>query len=135
MSTYVREKVLRIPYDKTGLQHRFRDPDEASDYFEENFPNLFDYAKVGKFQFAPTDSQFIDFVLDYEYDADGEYGKIRELYQSEYNKAARVFAQIMPEAEFSAIRLVEFCWYNCCEAPDYYDYEDDDFYEEITLEA
>jgi hypothetical protein len=40
----------------------------------------------------------------------------------------------MPDAEFSAIRLVEFCWYNCCEAPDYYDYDEDDFYEELILE-
>lgn len=132
MSTYVREKVLRIPYEKTGFQHRFSDPDEARDYLEENFAELFDYAEVGKFQFAPTESQFIDFVVEYEYDANGEFGKVRELYQSEYNKYSRVFAQIMPDAEFSAIRVVEFCWYNCCEAPDYYDYEKDDFYNEIT---
>ena len=37
MSTYVREKVLRIPYEKTGLQHRFVDPDDAREYFEKNF--------------------------------------------------------------------------------------------------
>ena len=65
MSTYVREKVLRIPYEKTGLQHRFADPDEAREYFEKNFAELFDYSAVGKFQFAPTESVFIDYVVDY----------------------------------------------------------------------
>jgi hypothetical protein len=29
------------------------------------------------------------------------------------------------------VRLVEFCWYNCSEAPDYYDEENDDFYKEV----
>lgn len=131
MSTYVREKVLRIPYEKTGLQKRFANCGEARDFLEENHADLFDYATVGKFQFAPTESDFIDYVIDYEYDAYGEFGKVRELYSSEFNKYARIFAQIMPDAEFSAIRLVEFCWYNGCEAPDYYNAEDDDFYNEI----
>ena len=131
MSTYVREKVLRIPYEKTGLPHRFADPDDAREYFEKNFAELFGYSTIGKFQFAPTESVFIDYVVDYEYDADGEFGKVRELYQSEFNKFARIFAEVMPEAEFSAIRVVEFSWYNCCEAPDYYNYDDDSFYDEI----
>ena len=133
MSTYVREKVLRIPYEKTGLQYRFTDPEAARDYFEDNFAELFDYGTVGKFQFAPTESEFIDYVVDYEYDAQGEFGKVRELYQSEFNKAARLFAQIMPDAEFSAIRLVEFSWYNCSEAPDYYSQKKDKFYNEIEF--
>ena len=36
MSTYVREKVLRIPYEKTGWQHRFKDVDAAREYCEQN---------------------------------------------------------------------------------------------------
>lgn len=135
MSTYVREKVLRIPYEKTGWQHRFEDVDAAREYCEQNFKSLFEYGKVGKFQFAPTESPFIDFVIEREYDAsDGEWGKVRELYQTEFNIFARLFAQIMPAAEFSAIRVVEFCWYNCSEADDYYEYSEDPFYKEITYE-
>ena len=37
MSTYVREKVLRIPYEKTSWQYRFKDPEAARDYCDENF--------------------------------------------------------------------------------------------------
>lgn len=29
------------------------------------------------------------------------------------------------------IPIVEFCWYNGCEAPDYYDDTKDSFYEKI----
>lgn len=135
MSTYVREKVLRIPYEKTGWQQRFKDVDAAREYCEQNFKSLFEYGKVGKFQFAPTESTFIDFVIEREYDAnDGEWGRVRELYQTELNIFARLFAQIMPAAEFSAIRVVEFCWYNCSEADDYYEYSEDPFYKEITYE-
>ena len=128
-----REKVLRIPYEKTGWQHRFEDVDAAMEYCEQNFKSLFEYGKVGKFQFAPTENTFIDFVIEREYDAaDGEWGKVRELYQTEFNIFARLFAQIMPAAEFSAIRVVEFCWYNSSEADDYYEYSEDPFYKEIT---
>lgn len=134
MSTYVREKVLRIPYENTGWQLRFKDPEAAREYCEENFCEFFGHGKVGKFQFSPTERTFIDFVVEREYDADaGEWGKVRELYQTEFNTFARVFAQIMPAAEFSAIRVVEFCWYNCTEADDYYEYTTDSFYKEITI--
>ena len=136
MSTFVREKVLRIPYEKTGWQHRFEDVEAARDYCEKNLKEFFDFSKkTKKFQFAPTDSSFIDYVIEHEYDADdGEWGKVRELYQTEFNTFARLFAQIMPDAEFSAIRVVEYCWYNCTEAEDYYEYKDDPFYKEITYE-
>ena len=47
MSTYVREKVLRIPFEKMGFN-----PDEYDDVgmeLEEQFAGLFDYGKIGKF--------------------------------------------------------------------------------------
>lgn len=122
MSTYVREKVLRIPMD--------------CDYYgmeeiEERNSDLFSYATVGKFQIAPTDSNFIDYVLDKEWDADGEWGKTRALYAREQDKYRPIWQQILPDIDMSKVRLVEFCWYNGCEAPDYYDDAKDSFYDEI----
>lgn len=29
------------------------------------------------------------------------------------------------------VRLVEYCWYNCSEAPDYYLEQDDEFYADV----
>ena len=129
MSTYVREKVLRIPFEKMGLN-----PDEYDDVgmeLEEQFAGLFDYGKVGKFQFAPTDTWYIDYVLDYEWDADGEYGKTRALTEREKDAFDSVFRNIYHDVNMDDVRLAEFCWYNSTEAPDYYDKENDSFYDEV----
>jgi hypothetical protein len=140
MSTYVREKVLRIPMEKVDLSYlenviksKFADydGDDFSFYIERAMPELFDYSTVGKFQIAPTCEPFIDFMLDYEYDADGEYGKTRALSDNEKQKYLSVFQQIDPNINMSWVRLVEYCWYNCCEAPDYYDHMNDPFYDEV----
>lgn len=136
MSDYVKHKVLRIPFDNANYSEFDNDFERVRDYFEDEYPDLFDYSTPGKFQFAPTEGEYIDYVVEVDRDAyDGEYGKIRDLYPSEKEKAYKLFEQVMPNADMSAIRVVEYCWYNCCEAPDYYDYSDDDFYKELNLEG
>jgi hypothetical protein len=141
MSTYVREKVLRIPRYKLDFAHivrkleeKFPGEDVMDDlgyYIEDTLPDLFDYGTIGKFQLSPTYEPFIDYVLDYEYDADGEYGKTRALTENEKEKYLPVFRKIDPEINMDFVRLVEFCWYNGCEAPDYYDEAKDDFFDEV----
>ena len=133
MSTYVREKVLRIPVKYTGLVEKYGSEENVYDNLSKDFPDLVDYGEVGKFQLSPTDTPFLDFVLDYDGDADGEFGKIRDLYESERNKYADMFKKIAPDCDMSKVRLVEFCWYNCSEAPDYYDNspEADPFFSEV----
>ena len=141
MSTYVREKVLRIPMERIDTSYieniiaeKYPNEDCKDDfswYLESVFPDVFDYATVGKFQIAPTESSFFDYVLEYEWDADGEYGKTRALYESEKAKYLPVFQKIDPNVDMDFVRLVEFCWYNCCEADDYYDDVNDSFYDEV----
>ena len=139
MSTYVREKVLRIPMDKldiTNIREKCKELDEDyyddfTWYLEKVFPDLFDYATIGMFKVAPTEEQYFDYVLDYEYDAYGEYGKTRALYDSEKEKYLPKFQQIDPNINMDHVRLVEFCWYNGTDAPDYYNDKHDDFYDEV----
>lgn len=131
MSTYVREKVLRIPLDKLNLSFTDDEMDDLGWAIEERFPDIFEYAEVGKFQCSPTEEPFIDFVLDYEYDADGEYGKTRALTEREKEKYLPMFQKIDPDVNMDFVRLVEFCWYNGCEAPGYYDEVNDSFYDEV----
>lgn len=141
MSTYVREKVLRIPRYRMNFAHIVRKleekfpgedvMDDLTYYLEETFPDLFDYGTVKKFQMSPTVEPFIDYVIDYEWDADGEYGKTRALYDSEKTKYTPVFQKIDPNINMDYVRLVEFCWYNGSEAPDYYDDTNDSFYDEV----
>lgn len=141
MSNYVREKVLRIPMERIDLSYikniisqKYPDENHEDDfswYLESALPDVFDYATVGKFQIAPTEENYIDYVLEYEWDADGEYGKTRALTENEKAKYLSTFQKIDPDINMSYVRLVEFCWYNCCEAPDYYDDTRDSFYDEV----
>ena len=131
MSDYVREKVLRIPLERLNLVFTEDEMDDLSWSIEKRFPDIFDYAEAGKFQLAPTYSQFVDYVLEHEYGADGEYGKTRALTDREKEKYRPVFQRINPDVNMDFVRLVEFCWYNCCEAPDYYDETKDRFYDEV----
>ena len=110
-------------------------PDDVMDdlgcYLENVLPDLFGYGDKNKFQMSPTREPFIDYVLEYEYDCDGDYGKVRDLYDSEKEKFRPVFQKIDPDINMDYVRLVEFCWYNGCEAPDYYDPQEDPFYKEL----
>lgn len=131
MSDYVREKVLRIPIEKLNLTFSEEEMDDLGWSIEKRFPDIFGYADIGKFQLAPTYECFIDFVIDYEYGACGEYGNTRALTEREKEKYLPMFQKIDPTVNMDFVRLVEFCWYNCGEAPDYYDETKDDFYEEV----
>ena len=138
MSCYVREKVLRIPFDKLN-----------KDWFNENFdlsdPDwrcalefnpLFDHFTKDKnyFQASPTRTFFIDYVLDRNDDVpDGDWGKTRALTENEQSKYLPVFLKIDPYINMRNVRLVEYSWYNCSEAPDYYNETTyhDSFYDEV----
>lgn len=121
MSDYCREKVLRYPVNE--------DPWEI----EDKYSNLFTtYKGLPSFQVAPTDSNFIDYVLESDYGCSyGDWGKNRALSDNEKDKYKKVFEQIFPDIDMNKVRLVEYCWYNCSEAPDYYDKESDDFSKEV----
>lgn len=141
MSTYVREKVLRIPQDKINLENIINElerkysnenvRDDLSFFLEAAMPDMFGYGDKDKFQMSPTCEPFVDYVLEYEYDCDGDYGKVRELYESEKEKFRPVFQKIDPDINMDYVRVVEFCWYNGCEAPNYYDPQEDPFYKEL----
>ena len=134
MSCYCKMKVLRIPYEPPEWRWRNFDPQEDScEYVEKHFSeDVFDpYGrKLHTFRFAPTEREFVDYLLEYDGDSDGEYGKVRELYDSEKDKYRNIFQQLGP-IDMDKVRLVEFCWYNATEAPDYYDIESDPFYDPV----
>lgn len=141
MSDYVREKVLRVPmehinknYIEDVIAQKYPNEDHEDDfswYLESAMPDVFDYATVGKFQIAPTERPFLDYVLDYEYGVEGDFGRTRALTENEKAKYLPVFQRIDPDINMDFVRLVEFCWYNGCEADDYYDNTGDAFYDEV----
>ena len=141
MSTYVRHKVLRIPMDKvnfefvtTKIKEKFPDvdiDDDFSYYLEATLPELFSYSTIGKFQTSPTITPYLDYMIDKEYDSEGEWGKTRALYESEKTKYLPVFQQVVPDIDMNLVRLVEYSWYNGSEAEDYYGETEDPFYKEV----
>ena len=134
MSCYCKMKVLRIPYEPQAWGWENLDPGEDSwEYVEKHFSeDVFDpyRRKLHTFTFAPTESPFVDYMLEYDGDSDGKYGKVRELYNSEEDRYRDIFQQL-GTIDMDKVRLVEFCWYNATEAPDYYDIESDPFYDPV----
>lgn len=136
MSDYHREKVLRIPFEDVGLNPA--DYDDVGYDLWEKFGDIFYWSnpRVGKFDVAPTVEWFIDFVLEENYgDECGDWGKVRALTEAEQSKYLPVFQKLYPSVDMSKVHLVEFCWYNCSEAPGYYDMDNgkDPFYNELPL--
>ena len=136
MSDYHREKVLRIPMEDMGINPK--DYDDISYDLWEKFGDIFYWGspRVGKFEVAPTSEWFIDFVLEENYgDECGDWGKVRLLTEVEQAKYLPVFQKLYPEVDMNKVHLVEFCWYNCSEAPGYYsmDKDEDPFYKEVPF--
>lgn len=137
MSDYHREKVLRIPMEDMGINPKDYD-DLGYDLWQKFGDDVFYWggSSIGKFDVAPTRGWFLDFVLESDYGHEcGEWGKVRALTVPEKTKFTDVFRKIYPDVDMNKVHLVEFCWYNGCEAPDYYsmDKGKDPFYEEVPF--
>jgi len=89
---------------------------------EERFPELFS-GRTNCFVVAPTEGNFIDYVL-YDELSSGEFGVARYLSEKELERFLPLFKQINENVTKDDLRFVHFCWYNCSEAPDYFEVED-----------
>lgn len=145
MSDYERQKVVRYKLTEEDLKHfEAKNGYELRDKFEQ-FLDSWAAKGKGYFVHAITESpNFLDFVLIDE-DGYGDYGKTRKLSENELNKYYLILARQFREMDASRgvkeddpwlpngknFRLVDFCWYNCSEAPDYFDEKNDPFYDEV----
>jgi hypothetical protein len=133
MSWYVRHKVLRVPINACGLEW-LEAVSDAEYALREKYPGAISYKDIGKFNVTyTTNGWFLDYQLEYEYDCDGEYGKVRDLDDSEKKMYRPVFQLICPEIDMDKVRLVEYCYYNCCEPDGYYDITIDPFYQKLPF--
>ena len=140
MSDYAYQKVLRLPVTFLDFQHNynkyFKNASDLDDFLSEKFPDIFGCYQRNKFQIAPTEDLFLDYVIDKDFSGNysGEWSKVRELYPSEKNKFYPLFEKILPNVDMNKVHLVEYCWYDCCEAPSYYSLEKnnyDSFFDEL----
>ena len=66
---------------------------------------------------------YLSYVINSTYGLEsGEFGRSRFLKTSEQEKYKKLFSQILPEEliDPSLFKYVDYCYYNCCEADDYY---------------
>lgn len=123
MSEYCHRKAIRMKISE----------EEACKIFEvDDKWDIMDCLEKTEFEVAPTNQFFIDYNLPFRNDADGDWGRTRELYSSEYMKYSAKFEELLKDriVKPSELRLVEYCWYDCSEAPDYFTCHDD-FYDEV----
>ena len=88
-----------------------------------------------KFEIAPTSEFFIDYNLSCNKEATGDWGRSRPLRYSELQRYRPLFSKLLNGRGIGVneLALVEYCWYDCSEAPDYFDETTvhDDFYDEV----
>lgn len=150
MSDYERVKVVRFkPTEQAFLKLGILTPSDLWD-LEDKMPAVFGYEarraleRAGK-PFFTVDSgyndkehkcnYYIDCVLRRADGEDaGDWGRIRRLYPTELEKYKRLFSEALGfeiECTDDDMKLVEFCFYNGCDAPDYFDETEDPFYKEV----
>lgn len=132
MSDYQRIKCVRYPASQDDMcKYLNCDKYDINETIEKLFPEMYDWRAVPRFRWGMTyPKTFLDYEL-YNDDGDGDWGKVRELNDSEKDKYEEIFSKIIPDVDKSKLKLVEYSWYNCSEAPDYYEVEDDPFYKEV----
>lgn len=126
MSEYCHRKAVRM---RISLE-------EACKIFNVN--DSWDIAELlekTKFEVAPTREFFIDYNLPCYKETSGDWGKVRRLSTKEFLKYSPDFCNLLKGRGIKddELRLVEYCWYDCSEAPDYFDDSTchDDFYDEV----
>lgn len=116
MSDYRHMRVIRCKVDmnKIGVSSIWD--------LEDKFPELFDISQSNYFEKAPVEEEnYLDYVLRSEISYDGgDWGKARYLTDNEAVKYLALFSQIYPDVRKEDLRAVEFCWYDCSEAPLYF---------------
>ena len=110
MSDYRYMRVIRCKVDmnKIGVSSIWD--------LENKFPELFDISLPRYFEKAPVEEEnYLDYVLESKVSYGEDWGKSRYLTANEAVKYLALFSQIYPD-----VRAVEFCWYDCSEAPLYF---------------
>jgi hypothetical protein len=116
MSDYRYMRVIRCKVDmnKIGVSSIWDLEDKFSDLFDMNFSRYFTKAPV-------EEENYLDYVLESKGSYNGgAWGKSRYLTDNEAVKYLALFSQIYPDVRKEDLRAVEFCWYDCSEAPLYF---------------
>ncbi len=123
MSDYVRNKQVMYPIDKDLLKKLgVKDAWDLEDKYE---VLDVDYSKRDNyFEMQPTSKRdYLAYTLKTYYgEYTGEFGRSRVLTENEQAKYKKLFEETFGiEFDSSKFRYVDYCYYNGCDAPDFYD--------------
>jgi len=124
MSDYVHNKVVRLPFPKSILEKcNTDDIFECEKYLTELLGDLWSVRGRNGFDIGYTDSgYYLDWVYYHTYgENSGDFGNSRLLTSSELSVIKPCFNKLNVQYNDEDLRVVEYCYYNGCEAPDYYD--------------
>lgn len=132
MSDYVRNKQVLYPVTKELLEKL-----NCNNIYdlEEKFPVRSKFEAEGFIDYSGTKNynRYLAYELDSDYGVEnGEFGRARFLKPAEQEKYKKLFSEVIPEdlIDPTLFKYVDYCYYNCCEADDYY-VKKDSFEEEI----
>ena len=131
MSDYVRKKCVRFKIPQNIIEELKNDYDWLVDLLLEKFQLKDSYGTENDFTINSglnyendEYEYFLDYQLDYEYGASGDFESVRLLTDTEFQKYSRIFAKYFNEIGRDELRLVEYCYYNGVDEPSVYEFEE-----------
>ena len=131
MSDYVRKKCVRFKIPQNIIEELKNDCDWLVDLLLEKFQLKDSYDTKNDFTINDgydydnrKEDYFLDYQLEYEYGASGDFESVRLLTDTEFQKYSRMFAKYFNEIGRDELRLVHYSYYNGCDEPSIYELEE-----------
>lgn len=124
MSDYVHRKVVRIPFPKEILEkYNTKSPYDCEEEVDKMFGGFIKTQNRNGFELDCSEKDYyIDWVYYDTYGKEsGDWGSVRLLSENELNVITPYFDKLGVSYEHSQLRVVDYCYYNCCEPTDYYE--------------
>ena len=130
MSDYVRKKCVRYKIPQ-NIINEFDRNDFIEDKLIEKYSLKESYNTENDFTInsglnykEDEYEYFLDFQIDYEYGASGDFENVRLLTDIEFEKYSRIFMKYFNEIGRDELRLVHYCYYNGVDEPSVYELEE-----------
>lgn len=130
MSDYVRKKCVRFKIPQNIIDE-LKNDDWILDLLQEKYQLKDNYNVKNDFTINYGEdfdnditNYFLDYQLDYEYGASGDFENVRLLTDAEFKKYSRMFAKYFNEIGRDELRLVHYCYYNGVDEPSIWELEE-----------
>lgn len=135
MSVYVKYKQIMYPITEDDIKKiGFNDFEDYWDTFSWNYQENDNFElqlPVAEVNSKWIYNYYLCYILEYEWGANcSDFGRSRFLTPTEQEKYKEIFSKKLKDVDPSKFKLVDFCYYNGCDAPDYY-LEEDEFNKEV----